>query len=90
MITQTTMPNKEPDILSRLEVPMTHEAAESILNIRFSAQDVTRMHELLDEGNKGTITTEEREEADSYERVGHLIAMLQSVARRTLKVSTGD
>lgn len=90
MITQTAAPNKEPDILGRLEVPMTPEAAESILNIRFSEQDVTRMHELLDKGNKGTITAEERDEADSYERVGHVIAMLQSVARRTLKVSTRD
>lgn len=67
---------------------MTPEVAETLLKIKFSPEDVTRMHELLDKGNEGTITDEEREEANSYERIGHLVAMLQSLARRTLKNST--
>ncbi|HUG68816.1 MAG TPA: hypothetical protein VMM76_13800 [Pirellulaceae bacterium] len=66
---------------------MTPEVAETLLSIKFSSSDVARMHELLDKGNTGTITADEREEADSYERIGHLVAMLQSLARRTLKKS---
>ena len=66
---------------------MTQEVATSLLDIRFSTRDVKRMHELLDKGNQGTITTEEQDEANSYERIGHLVAMLQSLARRTLKNS---
>jgi len=63
---------------------MTPDVAATLLKIEFSPDDVTRMHELLDKGNEGTITDEEREVADSYERIGHLVAMLQSLARRTL------
>jgi hypothetical protein len=66
---------------------MTPEVAKSLLEIKFSPRDVARMHELLEKGNEGTIADEEREEANSYERIGHLVAMLQSLARRTLKTS---
>ena len=69
---------------------MTPDVAQSLLNIKFSVEDVTRLHDLLDKGNKGTITADEREEANSYERIGHLVAMLQSIARRTLKRSAPD
>ncbi len=85
MSSPTTVPNREPEILSRLQLPITPEVAQSLVDIKFSPSDVTRMHELLDKGNEGTITPEEREEANSYERIGHLVAMLQSLARRTLK-----
>ena len=69
---------------------MTPEVAKSLLDIKFSASDVARMHDLLDKGNTGTITADEREEADSYERIGHLVAMLRSLARRTLKQSSSQ
>jgi len=90
MTPPATAPNNEPDILYRLEVPMTPEVARSLLTIRFCDQDVARMHELLDKGNQGTISGDEQQEAHSYERIGHLVAMLQSVACRTLNSSAPD
>jgi hypothetical protein len=35
----------------------------------------------------GTISPEEREEADAYERIGHVIGLLQAVARKSLNGS---
>lgn len=86
------MSETEAAILARLVDPETPdlsaEAARSILNIKFSQQDVDRMHLLLDKANAGTITPDEQEEANIYERVGHMLALLQSKARKSLKDST--
>lgn len=86
------MSETEAAILSRLVDPETPslspEAARSILHIQFAQRDVDRMHVLLDKGNEGTISPDEKEEANAYERVGHMLALLQSKARSTLKDST--
>ena len=87
-MSETMSPSKETDILSRLQLPLTPEAAEGILKMDFSEDDKERMRELLDKGNEGTRTLEENAEADDYERIGHLIGMLKSVARQTLKQSS--
>ncbi len=83
----STTLNPEADVLSRLEVSLTPAGARDLLNLRFSERDQARMLELLEKGNRGTRTAEETAEADDFERVGHLISMLKSVARRTLKQS---
>ncbi len=86
-----TMTQIEASILSRLVEPETPslslEAARSILAIEFSKEDVDRMHELLEKANSGTITPNEQDEANSYERIGHMLALLQSKARKSLKES---
>ena len=83
----STTLNAEAEVLSRLEVTLTPEGARDLLNIRFSERDQIRMMELLDKGNRGVRTPEETAEANEFERVGHLISMLKSTARRTLKQS---
>ncbi len=79
--------SKEADILSRLEVSLTPESARDILKIEFSSQDKERMRELLERGNQGTRTAEEESEAADFERIGHVVSMLKSIARRTLRHS---
>lgn len=77
--------NHEAEILSRLEVEMTPAGAGDLLKLKFSVQDQQRMIELLEKGNQGTRTPEENQEARELERLGHVLSMLKSVARRTLK-----
>jgi hypothetical protein len=45
------------------------------------------MHELAVKNKQGRISTEERDELDSYIKVGDLLAILQSKARKILKKS---
>jgi len=59
--------------------------ARSILTLKFSDEQTRRMRELVDRNNKGTISEAEREEMESYRRVGNLLALLQSKARISLR-----
>jgi hypothetical protein len=43
------------------------------------------MNDLAEKARQGTLTDEERAQIESYERVGHMIGLLQSKARRSLK-----
>jgi hypothetical protein len=43
------------------------------------------MDVLAEKARKGALEEEERAEAENYEHVGHLLAMMQSKARRSLK-----
>ncbi len=46
------------------------------------------MHALAEKARQGTLTPEEQQEVDNYERVGHYLAILQSKARIALRDST--
>jgi hypothetical protein len=89
MSTTLSLPNTDVKILKRLirpervDFPMT--AARAILKIQFEPADHDRMRVLSQKANAGTITSEEQEELDDYERVGYLIDLLHAKARRTLK-----
>jgi hypothetical protein len=61
---------------------MAPEAARLILTLGFSQDDRARMHELAVKNQEGAITPEERQELDSYVKVGDLLAILQSMARK--------
>jgi hypothetical protein len=80
-----TILNHEADILSRMEVSFTPDGARELLKMDFSSRDKRRMEELLDKGNRGTRTPDEDQEAMDFERVGHVLSMLKSIARRSLK-----
>ena len=79
----------EAAILSRVIDPATPslvpEAARSILKLDFQAKDQERMQFLADKAAEGTLTPEERAEMESYNHVGHILALLQSKARLSLK-----
>lgn len=67
-----------------LSPPLSRDAAESLLRIRFAANDVERMNVLAEKARRGELTPQEQEQLDAYERVGHLLSTLRSFARRSL------
>ncbi len=79
----------EVSILSRIlrpEAPtFSPEAAREILALDFDPADKARMRELSARARAGTLNAEEEAAADHYERVGHLLNIIQSKARRSLE-----
>lgn len=79
----------EAAIFSRLweseEGELSPALARHIVKVRFSKKDRSRMHELALKNQEGCLVPRERRELDNYIKVGDLIAILQSKARRLLK-----
>lgn len=76
-------------ILSRViepnEEPLTPEAARTLLAMRFPKADERRMDQLAAKARKGTLSEQERAEAEQYNLVGHMLALLQAKAHKALK-----
>jgi len=70
----------EPD-----QATLDANAARAILDLDFRQADKDRMHGLLAKAKKGTLTPEEEVEIDNYERVGHMLSLMKSKARLSLK-----
>ena len=85
------MSTVEAEILTRVLSPddpsLDRKAAETILAMGFKASDRRRIDELAEKARQGTLSADERAEADSYERVGHFVSLLKSKARRSLASS---
>ena len=85
--------NTENLILSRLVTPgegeLSRWAAEGLLTIRFKPQDVERMNELAELARERPLTPDERHEMESYNRIGHFLALIHSKARLALKATEG-
>jgi hypothetical protein len=79
----------EVSILNRILRPgaatFSPEAARDILALDFDDVDKARMRELSARARAGTLTAEEDAEAGKYELIGHLLNIMQSKARRSLK-----
>jgi hypothetical protein len=82
-------------ILSRLieaeveSLPL--EVARYLLGLDFCQHDRDHMHELAAKAREGTLTPAEQHEAESYERIGHLVVLWRSKARKSLKsMSSGS
>ena len=76
------------EIFSRLVMAQPHlspEAARGWLSLSFATADVARVEELSQMAAEGSLTPVEQEELDAYERAGHLLAILHSKARLSLK-----
>ncbi len=75
-------------ILSRVLEPdtvhLTPDAARTLLSFRFGARDERRMNRLAAKARQGTLTKAERSEAEQYNLVSHLLALLQAKARQAL------
>jgi hypothetical protein len=84
--------NNEATIWKRIMEPekgaFPPEVAESILRLDFAERDRERMHELAAKARDGSLTPEERQEIDSYERVGGFLSLLKVKARRSLQNSS--
>ena len=80
--------NSEAAILTRVLEPevddLSTEAARYLLRLNFRADDLKRMDELAAKSRDGALKFEERAEVENYEHVGHLLALMQSKARRSL------
>jgi hypothetical protein len=83
----------EAAIFARLwdspEHGLTRALARHVLKLSFAAQDLQRMHQLARKNQAGILSDEEREALDNYVIVGDLIAILQSKARKLLKLAPG-
>lgn len=78
----------DSDILTRVIAPddgsLEKRIAEAVLAMGFKDSDKQRMDELARKAREGTLSANERDEAESYERVGHFVSLLKSKARRSL------
>jgi len=78
---------QESDVLLMLELLVPDDAvlppdvAQWMLSKKFSDEQQTRMLDLADRGNQGTLTEEEREEMHRYARVGTALSILHAKAR---------
>jgi hypothetical protein len=72
-------------VLEPEEATLDVAAAKAILNLNFQQADKDRMRVLLAKAKKGTLTADEQVEIDNYERVGHMLSLMKSKARRSLK-----
>jgi hypothetical protein len=88
------LPSEEAAIIARLTATnrssFSPEAARGILAIRFGLADKHRMDTLAAKARGGTLTPEERAEAEAYSRVGSLLGILKSKARQALKSRNGS
>jgi hypothetical protein len=79
----------EAAILSRVLQPdkptLSPEAARDLLSLDFDPADKDRMRLLSAKARDGTLTPAEQTQINNYERVGHLLNILQSKARLSLK-----
>ena len=84
-----TTTRTEVGILERLfrlrEDDLSLAAARAWLRVTFPHEDIERINDLSRKAREGTLTVEEQEELDTYERVGHFVDMMHSKARRALK-----
>ena len=78
----------QQDLLSRVIDPsrggLSREVAETFLSLQFQETDIHRMNELAEKNRRGEVTVAEQEELEQYSRIGNLLNMLQSKARRSL------
>jgi hypothetical protein len=89
MKTKTLMAATEGAIWGRIVDPqagdLTRASARGLLDLDFKPADRRRMDELAQKASAGTMTSKERGEAETYNRVAHLLALLQSKARHSLR-----
>jgi len=65
---------------------LRHRAvARSILQLSFSPEERARMHELSARNQDGSLTVEEESELDHYNRVGTVLSIMKSKARKLLR-----
>jgi hypothetical protein len=90
-MSSATTETSEMAILRRIVDPeqpfLSEEAARAILRLDFSAADRARMNQLAAKNREGKLTPTEEQELNSYIRVGQTLGILQSKARRSLRVA---
>jgi hypothetical protein len=81
-------PITEAQILEQVILPdqpgMSLESARAILDLHFDSAAVNRMNELSEKNRQETLTEAERQEMDTYLRVGYFLNLMQAKARLSL------
>jgi hypothetical protein len=94
MQTETMTTYSEAAIFSRVLEPekplISPDAARSFLALDFSSTDRERLNVLSAKARAGSLTPDEDEELENFLRVGDLLAIMQSKARRSLQKGTAD
>ncbi len=89
MATHTASSTSDTAILSHLTWPdddaLSLAAAEGWLAVRFDKGQLERMHQLVTKNQEGKLTAKEKHELENYRRVGFLLDLMHSKARRALK-----
>ena len=65
--------------------PMPRAVAQEVLQWGFSEDDHLRMNELAARNREGRVSPAEEQELSNYIRVGQILGILQSKARRSLQ-----
>mgnify|MGYP001428762670 CR=1 FL=1 len=63
-------------------------SADEVLTFKPSQDTQARLDLLLDKGNAGTITSDERRELDEFLQIEHFFSMLKIAIRRRLSEDT--
>jgi len=88
MSSQVVTPNTEAAILARIIESdldtITPDVARYLLSMRLPQRDEERVNELSARARAGSLTPSDEQELDSYLRIGRLLAVMQSRARRLL------
>jgi hypothetical protein len=67
---------------------LSRELARYILTLGFDEEDQERMANLSERNQEGVLSSDERAELDNFVKAGHLLALLHSKARKTLKATS--
>ncbi len=93
MASVSTFSESEAVVLGRLIGPERENlpvaTARALLKLDFEPRDHERMQELSLKAKEGKLTAKERAEVEAYGRVGCLLDMMHSLARRSLKRQGG-
>ena len=66
---------------------LSAEAAQVLLRLDFNPDDRIRMNQLAAKNRVGKLTSTEEQELNNYIRVGQMLGILQSKARRSLRIA---
>jgi hypothetical protein len=72
-------------LLTNSEGNMSPRLARYVLTLGFTGAEQARINELADRNQRAYASPEEHDELMSYVKAGHLLALLHSHARKTLK-----
>ena len=86
-----TPASTEAELFLRLwdRQPLTPTLARHVLKLGWAEADERRMGEVAEKNREGELTAAERDELDTYVRVGLTLSVLQSRARKRLKPAAG-
>jgi len=69
---------------------LTLEVAEKLVKLRANPEIVAKVDELAEKCNEGQLTTDERDEYESYIHVNNVMMMMKARARKFLQAHSSD